>query len=70
MIGRDIFVRHTAGDGKTLVRLHRVWNADLHLASLRDAAAAEAKRARDDGQPAQHAIEQITEEQYKKERAK
>lgn len=70
MIGRDIYVRHTAGDGKSHVQCHRVWDAARLIASLQSAAAKEAARARADGKPAKHAAEQITEEQYIKERSK
>ncbi len=36
LIHRDLYVRITAHDGKSHVRCHRVWDADLFLASLKN----------------------------------
>lgn len=59
MVCRDIYVRHTAKDGKSFVAQHRVWDAPRFLASRSAEAAKEGGLARCD---------QITPDQYLKER--
>ena len=68
LITRDVYLRHTAGDGSTTVREHRVWDADRFIAAQREEAARLAAKARDEDEPAAHAVEQITEDQYRNER--
>lgn len=68
LITRDIYLRHTAGDGSTSVREHRVWDAERFLASQQAEAARLASKARDEDEPAAYAVEQITQEQYHHER--
>ena len=40
--GRDLFMRHTGGDGKSYVNFHRVWDADRFEAAQKAAQAAPA----------------------------
>lgn len=64
---RDIWMRHTDVAGKSYVAEHRVWDAQLFAASQQKAAAnlnADQKK----GQPRLAKAEQITEEQYRKEK--
>lgn len=67
--GRDIFMRHTGGDGKSYVSCHRVWGADIFESAQTSAAA---KAAADDaakGKPlGKHKAERITEAQFHSER--
>lgn len=56
---RDVFARHTGKDGSSYVEQHRVWDADLFFNAHRAHAAKEGGKAD---------IQQITEEQYRKER--
>lgn len=67
VIGRDIYVRHTGVDGKSRAEYHRTWDADTLLKSLQ---AAVDKVNRDKGAGSRAAIQQITKEQYLKERKK
>lgn len=68
LITRDVYLRHTAGDGSTSVREHRVWDADRFIAAQKAEAARLAVKARDEDEPAAFAVEQITQEQYHHER--
>lgn len=68
LITRDIYLRHTAGDGRTTVREHRVWDAERFIAAQQAEAARLAEKARDDDEPAAFAVEQITQDQYNHER--
>ena len=68
LITRDIYLRHTAGDGSTSVREHRVWDAERFLAAQQAEVASLAAKARDEDEPAAFAVEQITHEQYQRER--
>lgn len=68
LITRDIYLRHTAGDGSTIVREHRVWDAERFIAAQQAEAARLAAKAREEEKPAAFAVEQITEEQYHHER--
>jgi hypothetical protein len=61
VVTRDVFARHTDKDGIAYVEQHRVWDADLFFAAHRAYAAKEGGKA---------GIEQITEDQYRKERSK
>ena len=65
--GRDIYMRHTDTGGKSFVRLHRVWDADRFVAA-RQAEAEKLNADVKDGAPRLAKAEQITEEQYRKER--
>lgn len=67
LMGRDLWLRHTGTDGKSHVMQHRVWDAARFLASQQ---AAVAKVNADQKSDAKHTarVEQITEEQYRKER--
>jgi valyl-tRNA synthetase len=67
--GRDIYLRHTACDGKSNVQQHRVWDAERFISSQEQ----EAQKMNEDqkeGEPRMAAVQQITEDQYRKERAK
>ena len=57
---RDVYARHTDKSGKSYVTSHRVWNAERFFSARAAEAAKEGGKAR---------CEQITEEQYRKERA-
>lgn len=69
LIGRDIFMRYTGGDGKSYVQFHRVWNADLFEAARRaessKLALAEIEKT---GKAGSHKAERITEEAFNSER--
>ena len=58
---RDVYARHTNKEGKSYVARHRVWNADRFFAARADEATKEGGKAK---------CEQITEQQFNKERAK
>lgn len=68
LISRDIYLRHTDGNGHSVVRCHRVWDADRFVASLQALAKKEAERAFAKDEPYMHKVEQITDDQFKKER--
>lgn len=68
LITRDVYLRHTAGDGSSTVREHRVWDAERFIAAQQAEAAKLASAARDKKEPAGFAVEQITQEQYRNER--
>jgi len=70
LICRDVFVRHTEGNGRSYVMCHRVWDADRFLAAQVEAAKRLAREAHEKNQPFLHKAEQITEDQYRKERVK
>lgn len=66
---RPIYVRHTGTDGKSHVQQHVVWDAAKFVESQRQAA----MKLNDDqkpGAPAKADAQQITHEQYLKERTK
>ncbi len=65
---RDMFIRHTAGDGKKHVQQHRVWDGAKFVASLQRDADKQNAEAKDPSQR-QAGVEQITEDQYRAERA-
>ncbi len=67
LITRDIYLRHTAVDGKSYVAEHRVWDAERYIAAHQKATA-DVNAKQDAGKPRKAAIEQITEEQYRSER--
>jgi hypothetical protein len=60
---RDIYLRHTAVDGKSYVAEHRVWDADRFIASQQKAAAA-VNEKQAPGAPRHARVDQITKEQY------
>lgn len=65
MLARDLYMRHTDGNGVTYVMQHRVWDAKRFIeAQTKDAEAANASGK--DG--TKHKVEQITEDQYLKEK--
>lgn len=68
LICKDVFLRHTGGEGKSFVQMYRCWDAE-HFVAIRTAEAHEAAaKARAKGEPCAHAVEVITEAQYRKER--
>lgn len=70
LICRDLYMRHTGGDGKSYVQCHRVWDADKFVATRVAEALELAVKAKDRHEPHAHRAEQITEGQFKKERTK
>jgi flagellar hook-associated protein FlgK len=67
IICRDIYVRRTEINGGTAVRCRRVWDAKRFIdAQQREAAAS--NQGADDGAKRLAKAEQITEDQYRKER--
>lgn len=71
LMGRDLYMRHTGGDGTSYVTCHRVWDADLFEAAQRQAASKAAIEAgQKSGTPGKQRAERITEEQFKKEHTK
>jgi hypothetical protein len=69
MIARDVFMRHTNTDGKSFVQEHRVWDIGRFM-SAREADAAKLNAGVKDDAPRLAKVEQITVDQYKRERAK
>lgn len=69
MTTRDIWIRHTGVDGRAYVAEHRVWDAERFMAFLQKAAA-DLNAKQEPGQPRKAKAEQITEEQYRKEKTK
>lgn len=69
MTTRDIWMRHTGVDSKSYVAEHRVWDADRFVASQQKAAA-DINSQQKPGKPRLAKAEQITEEQYRKEKTK
>ncbi len=57
---RDVHARHTNKEGRSYVATHRVWSAERFFAARAAEAAKEGGKARCD---------QITQEQFEKERA-
>lgn len=69
LVSRDVYLRHTDADGKSRVVEHRVWDADLFIASQQQAAAKVNADQKGDA-PRLAAVQQITQDQYRKERTK
>lgn len=69
MTTRDIWMRHTDVSGKSYVAEHRVWDAGRFVAAQQRAAADLNAKQKND-QPRLAKAEQITEEQYRKEKTK
>ena len=67
LIGRDIYVRHTSVEGKSHVMQHRVWDADRFL-TQQQAAVDKVNADQKPDAPRLAAVQQITQEQYLKER--
>ena len=65
---RDMHLRHTATDGTSYVQCHRVWNADLFLAS-RQADARQLNDKVNGDSPRKAKVELITRETYLTEKA-
>lgn len=64
---RDPYIRHTDVNGKSTPESHRVWDADIFLAARRrDCQKANSEQK--DGLPGKAGVEQITRDQYLKER--
>lgn len=61
---RDIWLRHTATNGKSHVQEHRVWDGDKFVKS-QQADAADMNAKVKDPAPRNAKVEQITEEQYR-----
>ena len=57
---RDVYARHTDKSGSSYVQTHRVWDAEKFFETRAAEAAKEGGKAR---------CEQITQEQFRKERA-
>jgi hypothetical protein len=68
-VGRDLYMRHTSDDGKSHVVEHRVWDADRFVIS-QQCAAEKVNAQQEPGAPRKAAVQQITKDQYLKERAK
>ena len=70
LIGRDIYMRHTAVDGNSYVQTHRVWDADRFVAAQQCEAARLNAAAKEDDPKARALAkaEQITEAQFNHER--
>lgn len=68
MVGRDMFLRHTAGNGRSYVRSHRVWDADKFMAAQKQAAVT-LNAEESDPKQRMAKVEQITEDQYLKEKS-
>lgn len=69
MSGRDVFVRYTGADGKSHVMSHRVWDAEIFMASRMSEASGLAIEPTLKGKPpGLNQAERITEEQYQLER--
>lgn len=69
MTTRDLWMRHTDVNGKSYVAEHRVWDA-VRFVAARQQEAAMLNDKQTPGQPRLAAAEQITEEQYRKEKTK
>lgn len=67
MVGFDLFMRHTDTDGKSVVRSHRVWDKEAFIAARQGEAASENAKVKGD-KPRKARVDQITEDQYRKER--
>lgn len=70
LVSRPVFLRHTSADGKSHVVEHLTWDADRFLASQQRAAEKVNTEARSatPPTPALAKVEQITQDQYRKER--
>ena len=66
--GRDIYLRHTATDGKSYVQEHRVWDAERFVEAQDYAVSKANAEARAEKKKAMANVEQITREQYLAER--
>lgn len=68
-VGRDIYMRHTSVDGKHHVVQHRVWDAERFISSQQQAAQKVNSEHKGES-PGRAAVQQITQDQYLKERRK
>ena len=66
---RYIYVRHTAVNGKSHVEAHLVWDADKFMA-VRQTESSNLNSEQKPGAPRKARAEQITHDQYLKEKAK
>lgn len=67
--GRDLYVRQTDVNGKASVRMERVWDAERFLAA-RQRDCEKANNEQKPGEPRKAAIEQITRDQFNKQRGR
>lgn len=67
MMGHDVYMRHTGADGKSYVALHRCWDVQRFLAE-QQRAAADVNAKETDPAKRKAKAEQITDDQYRKER--
>lgn len=65
--GYDLYMRHTTVEGKTSVVQHRVWDKEAFVAA-RQSEAEKENAKQPSGAPRKAAVQQITHEQYIKER--
>lgn len=68
IVCHDLHLRHTDTDGRSHVVCHRVWDSARFI-SARQSEALKANAEVKDDKPRLANVEQITIEQYKKERA-
>lgn len=67
MMGHDVYMRHTGPDGKSYVQQHRCWDTALFVTSAEKAAHDVNAKEKDPAKRNAKA-EQITDDQYRKER--
>jgi hypothetical protein len=67
LMGRDLWLRHTDTNGKSHVVQHRVWDGDRFVEAQKKAAEKVNEQQKDD-EPKKARVDQITEDQYLKER--
>ncbi len=65
--GHDLYMRYTNAAGKSYVQAHRVWDKTLFI-ETQQRAAEKTNQDQKQGQPRLAKAEQITQEQYAKER--
>lgn len=70
VICRDIYLRHTDGNGNSTVQCHRVWDAERFIASQVAMAKNESSKAYADDKPYMHKVEQVLESDYLEWRAR
>jgi triphosphoribosyl-dephospho-CoA synthetase len=68
MVGQDLYLRHTAGDGKSHIVEHRVWDAEKFLNACQRACN-KVNEQESDPRNRQASVTMVTREQYQMERA-
>lgn len=68
MVGYDLHLRHTDKEGRSHVQQHRVWDGARFM-TAQQAAAANVNADQPADAPRKARVEQITEDQYRKEKA-